>query len=97
MEINLSILFPIIDRLLGGGREPGPPLQRPLTEIEQRLAGRITTVLLDELRHAWKDLLDLRLTPERAESNPRTAPLSSTSIAMTLLQFDVSFGGAQDD
>lgn len=94
LEINLSILFPIIDRLLGGGREPGPPLRRPLTEIEHRLAGRLTTVLLDELRHAWKDLLDLRITPERTESNPRTAPLSSTSVAMTLLQFEVSFGGA---
>ncbi len=94
LEVNLSILFPIIDRLLGGGREPGPPLRRPLTEIENRLAGRLTTVLLDELRHAWQDLLELRLTVERTDSNPRTAPLSSTSVAMTLVQFELSFGGA---
>ena len=94
LEINLAILFPIIDRLLGGGRQAGPPLSRPLTEIEHRLAGRITTVLLDELRHAWKGLLDLRLTTERTESNPRTAPLSSTGIAMTLMQFELSLNGA---
>ena len=66
---------------------------RPLTEIEHRLAGRITTVLLDELRHAWKGLLNLRLATERTESNPRMAPLSSTGIAMTLMQFELSLNG----
>ena len=42
LDINLSMLYPIIDRLLGGGSEPAPPLRRPLTEIELRLVSRIT-------------------------------------------------------
>ena len=37
LDINPSILYPIIDRLLGGGRDPGPIARRPLTEIELRL------------------------------------------------------------
>src|SRR5271157_611077 len=42
LDINPSILYPIIDRLLGGGRETGPLARRPLTEIELRLVTRIT-------------------------------------------------------
>ena len=42
LDINPSILYPIIDRLLGGGRETGPLARRPLTEIELRLVSRIT-------------------------------------------------------
>ncbi len=52
LDINLSILFPIIDRLLGGGSDPAPPIRRPLTEIELRLVSRITDLFLpgDEAR-----------------------------------------------
>ncbi len=37
LDINLSLLFPIIDRLLGGGSDSGTVVRRPLTEIELRL------------------------------------------------------------
>ncbi len=37
LDINPSILYPIIDRLLGGGKESRPLARRPLTEIELRL------------------------------------------------------------
>src|SRR3569623_397556 len=53
LDINPSILYPIIDRLLGGGKDAVPVSRRPLTEIEVRLVGRITNLFLHELRHAW--------------------------------------------
>src|ERR1700676_3592973 len=40
LDINPSILYPIIDRLLGGGRDPTPVPRRPLTEIELRRVSR---------------------------------------------------------
>jgi flagellar motor switch protein FliM len=42
LDINPSILYPIIDRLLGGGKDGRPLARRPLTEIELRLVSRIT-------------------------------------------------------
>src|ERR1700754_84953 len=44
LDTNPSILYPIIDRLLGGGRETSAPARRPLTEIELRLVSRITNL-----------------------------------------------------
>src|SRR6187401_2150082 len=48
LDINPSILYPIMDRLLGGGKDAGPVSRRPLTEIELRLVGRITSLFLHE-------------------------------------------------
>src|SRR5712672_2287611 len=53
LDINPSILYPIIDRLLGGGKDSGPVSRRPLTEIELRLVGRLTGLFLQELKRAW--------------------------------------------
>ena len=52
LDINPSLLFPIIDRLLGGGNNISPPARRPLTEIELRLVSRITDLFLQEMVHA---------------------------------------------
>jgi flagellar motor switch protein FliM len=71
LDINPAILYPIIDRLLGGGRETGPLARRPLTEIELRLVARITDLFLAELRHAWENVLDINFNVVRVESNPQ--------------------------
>src|SRR6187401_3546202 len=54
LDINPSILFPVIDRLLGGSTGAAPPARRPLTEIELRLVSRITNLFLKEMQHAWE-------------------------------------------
>ena len=71
LDINPSILYPIIDRLLGGGKESSPVTRRPLTEIELRLVGRITNLFLTELKSAWEQVVTLNLSVERVESNPQ--------------------------
>src|SRR5437867_1619392 len=43
INLNPAIVFPMIDRLLGGGRALSPVVpRRPLTEIELSLVSRIT-------------------------------------------------------
>src|SRR5262245_47155579 len=71
LDINPSILYPIIDRLLGGGKDSTPPARRPLTEIELRLVARITSLFLEEMRRAWVNVVELKPSVERVESNPQ--------------------------
>ncbi len=92
LEINPSILYPIIDRLLGGGREGGPLARRPLTEIELRLVSRINDLFLRELREAWKNVLELRLKVERVESNPQLVQIVPPNEVVVLISFDVALG-----
>jgi flagellar motor switch protein FliM len=91
-DINPSILYPIIDRLLGGGKETGPLARRPLTEIELRLVSRITGLFLDELRRAWDSVLPLNLAVLRVESNPQLVQIVPPNEVVVLIGFELTVG-----
>jgi len=92
LDINPSILYPIIDRLLGGGREMGAVARRPLTEIELRLVSRITGLFLEELRHAWENVLDLRLAVLQVESNPQLVQIVPPNEVVVVISFELTIG-----
>src|SRR5262245_32170069 len=87
LDINPSILFPIIDRLLGGGKEGTPPSRRPLTEIELRLVSRISTIFLREMKKSWQNVVDLELSVERVESNPQLVQIVPPNEVVVLVSF----------
>lgn len=92
LDINPSILYPIIDRLLGGGKETGPLARRPLTEIELRLVARITDLFLGELKLAWDNVLPLTLAVERVESNPQLVQIVPPNEVVVLISFELTLG-----
>ncbi len=92
LDINPSILYPIIDRLLGGGREGSPLARRPLTEIEMRLVSRLTGLFLSELHRAWENVLDLDLEVVRVESNPQLAQIVPPNEVVVLISFELALG-----
>jgi flagellar motor switch protein FliM len=92
LDINLSLLYPIIDRMLGGSSEQSPPIRRPLTEIEQRLVGRITDLFLAEMKHAWENVLELNLEVDRVESNPQLVQIVPPNEVVVLISFEITLG-----
>ena len=52
IEMSPSLVFPIVDRVLGG-KGVGIHSPRELTEIENRITHRILLMLLDCLKRAW--------------------------------------------
>jgi flagellar motor switch protein FliM len=88
LNFETSILYAIIDRLLGGGGEQCPVARRPLTEIELRLAARVARLLLEELKKTWQPLLDLDFSIERVESNPRLVLSARREESVVLLGFE---------
>lgn len=92
LDINPSILYPIIDRLLGGGKESAPLARRPLTEIELRLVSRITGLFLAEMRRAWENVLELDLAVIRVESNPQLVQIVPPNEVVVLISFELTLG-----
>jgi len=90
LDINPSILYPMIDRLLGGGKEPTITARRPLTEIEQRLVLRVTKMFLQELKHAWENVIDLEFEVIQTESNPQLIQVVPPSEVVIVLCFEVA-------
>ncbi len=89
LDMSPTILYPIIDRMLGGGREPGCIARRPLTEIELRLVARMTTLLLEELRSAWQNLVKLEFSVQRVESNPQLIETVRPNEAVVVISFEL--------
>lgn len=74
IDLNLNIVFTILDRLLGGNGAPLGTL-RQLTEVENQIMQRIMGRFLGLLREAWINVIDLTPSIEFIESNPQFAQI----------------------
>lgn len=92
LDVNPSILYPIIDRMLGGGKETNTAARRPLTEIELRLVSRITTEYLEELKRAWSGVMPIQFQVERVESNPQLVQIVPPNEVVVLISFEIMLG-----
>jgi flagellar motor switch protein FliM len=90
LDVNTSICCPMIERMLGGGREPAMPRRRPLTNIELRLIQQIIDVFLNELKDTWKKIVELEFTIEQTESNPMFVQVVAPNEEMVIMCFEVS-------
>lgn len=92
LDISPSLLYPIIDRMLGGTVGTDSSLKRPLSEIELRLASRITSVFLRELQVAWSNVVQLNIEVERVESNPQLVQIVPPNEVVVMVSFELSIG-----
>jgi flagellar motor switch protein FliM len=92
LEINPSIVYPIIDRLLGGGRSDVLIPRRPLTEIETRLVSRIAALAVDGLKAVWSNIIPLRFRTDRIESNPQLVYIVPPNEVIVLISFEIAIG-----
>ena len=92
LDISPSLLYPIIDRMLGGNIGADSSLKRPLSEIELRLAARISNVFLRELEVAWSNVVELKIEVERVESNPQLVQIVPPNEVVIMVSFELSLG-----
>jgi len=94
LNVELSILFPMIERMLGGDLGAAAVQQRRLTDIEKRLATRIIELFLDELKAVWRQVDALGLEIAAVESNPCLVEAHACKEPVTNVQFELSLGQA---
>lgn len=92
LDLSPSILFPMIDRMLGGSSSPDSQMKRPLSEIELRLTNRITSAFLRELKLAWTNTATLNVELERVESNPQLVQIVPPNEVVVLVSFELIMG-----
>ena len=93
LEVSPLIIYPVIDRLLGGSSTELFVPQRPLTLIEQRLVGRITDRALTTLTEAWADLVDVKFAIAEVESNPHLVQIVAPNEVVVVIGFEIKMGG----
>jgi flagellar motor switch protein FliM len=93
LDLTPSIIFPIVDRLLGGGKSPKYNVpNRPLTEIELRLISRIIGMAIHGLEKSWSSVCDLKLRVTQVESNPQLVQIVPPNEVIVLISFEITMG-----
>ncbi|MEW6249024.1 MAG: flagellar motor switch protein FliM [Planctomycetota bacterium] len=92
MELSPLIVFPIIDRLLGGSSSDTFMPQRPLTAIEWRLMRRLVNKALEHLSEVWRNLVDARFEVVDTESNPQLVHIVAPSEVVVFITFEIKMG-----
>jgi flagellar motor switch protein FliM len=91
MELNPSVVFPVIDMLLGGtGKAPSE--NRTLTEIEMQIAEGIVKLALRDLKEAWRPIMEVNPQLERAETKPQMLQVMAPGEAVVGVVFEVKAG-----
>jgi flagellar motor switch protein FliM len=86
IEISPSLVFPMIDRLLGGS---GQPLKNPraMTEIEQSIMQNVLKLLVDNLRESWRQVYVIEFALTATETHPHMVQVTSPNEMVIHFQF----------
>ncbi len=92
LEIAPTLAYAFIDRMLGGNAEEPEIFRRPLTDIEQRLIGRINRMTIEHLSRAWENVLALKIEVDRIESNPQIVQIVPPNEVVILVGLEITMG-----
>ncbi len=91
LEINPSIAFPMIDRLLGGSGE-GFETSRELTEIEINLLDAILRIMMQRLKESWSVITEMYPNTEAKESSPNVVQVVSQNEIVIMVVMEIIVG-----
>src|SRR5581483_4081477 len=94
LELNPSLVFAVIEMLLGGTGKSSAPTQRDLTEIEQNLLDGLTRIILHDLREAWKGVTAVEFTVEAMETEPQLLRVLAPNEAVVTIGVEIRIGEA---
>jgi len=89
IQLDLPIVFPMIDLLLGGA---GQPMDEPrdLTEIEEQILEVIVAILCRELQTTWQPVLPVIFHVGRRQKQSQLIGLMSPGERVLNLSFEIS-------
>ncbi|HSV32220.1 MAG TPA: flagellar motor switch protein FliM [Atribacteraceae bacterium] len=91
MQMSLDIVFPMLDRLLGGAGSV-PKNLRALTEIENRIMGGVIERSMRALREAWMNIKQIEPRVDALESGLEFIQVVPGNDMVILLSFDAEMG-----
>ncbi len=91
ITVDSSLIYSIVDVLLGGRRSNRPIRVegRPYTTIEQDLVKRLVDVVLADMSSAFDPLSPITFQHERLENNPRFATITRPNNAALLVKLRI--------
>ncbi len=93
MELNPSILFPVLELILGGSIAVRAKIEREMTEIERTILDGFFRILVKDLKDAWRMVpaaLDFRI--DGYETDPQLLQILSPNEAVVAISIELRIG-----
>jgi flagellar motor switch protein FliM len=91
LEINPSIAFPMLDRLLGGKGEPFEST-REFSDIELSLFETVLRVMMNTLKLAWQPASEIYPAVESKESSPNVVQIVAQNEIVVMVVMEIIIG-----
>ncbi|MBM3785887.1 MAG: flagellar motor switch protein FliM [Acidobacteria bacterium] len=93
LEINPSLVFPILEMLLGGAGKPiGAKITREITEIEQSILEVVYRIILHDLKDSWRQVTSIAYSIESHETEPSLLQFLAPNEAVVAISLEVRIG-----
>jgi len=93
LEINPTLVFPILEMLLGGSGKT-VKIVREVTEIEQSILEGLLRIILNDLRSAWGAVASIQFSIEAHETEPQLLQILAPNEAVVAISMEVRIGEA---
>lgn len=92
LEINPSLVFPILEMLLGGTGQTPSKIDREITEIEESILEGLLRIILNDLRTAWSPVATMEFSIESHETEPQLLQILAPNEAVVAISMEVRIG-----
>ncbi len=92
LELNPSLVFPILEMLLGGSGKSPSKINREITEIEQSILDGFVRIILHDLKDAWHAVTNIDFTVEAHETEPQLLQILAPNEAVVAISVEVRIG-----
>ena len=92
LELNSSLIFPILEILLGGDGKLQFSSQREITEIEQVLLDGLFRIILRDMGEAWRFVTLIDFASDTIETEPQFLQILAPTEAVVAVAIEIRIG-----
>jgi flagellar motor switch protein FliM len=92
LEIGPSLVFPILEMLLGGKGSGSRGIEREITEIERSILDGLIRIILQDLRSAWLAVAEIEFSVESHETEPALLQFLAPNEAVVQISIEIRIG-----
>jgi flagellar motor switch protein FliM len=92
LELSPSLVFPVLEMLLGGTGRSSAKITREITEIEQVVLDGLYRIILHDLKQSWQSVTQIDFTIEARETEPQLLQILAPNEAVVAIGLEVRIG-----
>jgi flagellar motor switch protein FliM len=92
LELNPTLVFPILEMLLGGTGRSATKISREITEIEQTILESLLRIILHDLRISWEAVAKMEFSIDSHETEPQLLQILAPTEAVVAISMEVKIG-----